>query len=379
MKYIIIFLAYSVQTFAQFTAVFQPMAWHNEVYAVAEANGFYYVAGNCRNSMNGIANDVMFLTTFDGSGNLVNQYFSDSSAPGFAPMHCHSLLAVPGGFVMAGDSNIYFYVCKIDDLGNLLWSYTGNLDLAQEIVSAGFGYIISGDSGAVALDLNGNFLWSAPNLSGDIDASLVGYVSAHAGTLELHGVDLNGLSPWVSVIGIPQIWQPQITSTLTNLFVAGNKADSMFIVCTDLYGALQWTKGFYGPQNRVSNIRTCSGGLIITGINSGFAFLIRTDFNGNILWQQSYQPVDCNSSGYDAIQTSDGNYFWAGSQYNYVDQISQDFAIKGIDSLNTPVIEIAKEDIAKNTTIFDLQGREMSGDLPSGCYVHDRKVIYIEK
>ena len=380
MKKFIFLLLISLKSSAQFTTVFQPMTWHNEVHAVAEANGFYYVAGNCRNSMNGITKDVMFLTTLDANGSIYNQYYSDSSAPGtLSEMHCRAMEPISGGFILAGDSDSYFYVVKIDDFGNWQWSYVGTLlSMANEIVPTNYGYVVSGDSGTVALDLNGNLIWQAP-LFGDITGIPNGIISStYPGILEINAVDSNGLNPWSQNLGIQQVKAPRITSTSTNIYVVGFKQDSIFMACTDLWGTLQWIKCFWSHNNTdwINEIHTGIDGIIIGGFSQGHAILMYTDFSGNLKWLENYQVPDCGTETGDGIQSSNGNIFWAGSQFNYVDQISNDFAILGIDSIYTSNLIIEEIKPVFNLKKFNLQGQEIKSNNSQGIYIQNRKKFF---
>jgi len=382
-----LFSLITAPTQAQFATTFRPLAWHHAPTSIAEYSGNYYVAGSGRNSQNGITKDVMYLSTFDANGYITYQYFSDSSNTTTNIIrHCNAMEANSNGFVMAGDSDGYFYVMKLDQSYSQIWSYVGIFgDAATEIITTGFGYLVAGDSGSVALDGNGNLIWQTTDLRYDIAQTTNGFVSCQrSDTVQLSGTDLSGNNPWSVTTGIqlvPQSWRaPHIATTANNVYVAGQKSDSLIVVSTDEYGSLQWQKSFPGSLFTVNELHTCPmGGLIITGAHMDSAFVMRLDYSGNVLWWYNRMLTDTFMSGCDAIQTTNGDIFWAGVQTNSFDLLGENFAILQVDSISLSIEEFISVKSQGTDERYDLLGKKIMDRDYEGICIINGKLKYVNR
>ncbi|HKR06336.1 MAG TPA: T9SS type A sorting domain-containing protein [Bacteroidia bacterium] len=109
----------------------------------------------------------------------------------------------------------------------------------------------------------------------------------------------------------------------TNSFGAGNY--DIYLLKTDAYGNLQWSKTFGGAGYDGSAVlsdpysvqQTNDGGYVITGHTDSFGaggidvYLLRTDANGNLLWSKTFGGT-LNDYGAEVRQTTDGGYVIAG-------------------------------------------------------------------
>ncbi len=101
-----------------------------------------------------------------------------------------------------------------------------------------------------------------------------------------------------------------------------NGQSDIWVVRTDAYGNIMWTKSYGGTEFEFGNmIRiTSDGGFIIAGFTNTYGaggsdgWLIKTDVLGNIQWQKTFGNSDLQE--FEAvIQTADGGYAALGINY----------------------------------------------------------------
>jgi len=118
-----------------------------------------------------------------------------------------------------------------------------------------------------------------------------------------------------------------------------NGQSDAWVVRTDAYGNIMWTKSYGGADFDFGNmIRiTSDGGFIIAGFTNTYGaggndgWLIKTDVLGNIQWQKTFGNSDLQE--FEAvIQTSDGGYAALGINYG-AGTAYYDFYLVKVDSL----------------------------------------------
>lgn len=199
-----------------------------------------------------------------------------------------------GGFVALSLSGRIFYLTKVDNEGNTLWSHEFSnqngfyfgLDLKR--VSGG-GYIVAG--------------WEQPS-SGSIKSSVL-----------ILTVDNGGNKLWsknYTVKGIDKSFG--ITETSDGGFAVSGIAQSsdrdrgdLLIIRIDSLGNKLWSKvyGDNGPQDGKSIYELSNGDFLIVGTNGGsspYIGLMKTDSRGNKRWWWGYD----NGYGYELVILPDG-------------------------------------------------------------------------
>ncbi|MFZ8835350.1 MAG: T9SS type A sorting domain-containing protein [Candidatus Caldipriscus sp.] len=113
-----------------------------------------------------------------------------------------------------------------------------------------------------------------------------------------------------------------IVAGFTNSFGAGGW--DAFLIKTDAYGNVQWTKTYGGwNQDEARSVQqTSDGGYIVAGYTHSFGagaddfFLFKTDAFGNVQWAKTYGGWH-HDYAYSVQQTSDGGYIVAGYTLSY--------------------------------------------------------------
>jgi hypothetical protein len=123
----------------------------------------------------------------------------------------------------------------------------------------------------------------------------------------------------------------------TDTDVEGGPWD-MYLVKTDSDGELEWSKTFGGPgiEEGRSVQETSDGGFIITGNTTGFdgesdVYLIKTTSDGTLEWTRTYGYALGTDMGESVKQTSDGGYIIAG--YTSGESFDYDAYIVKTDSI----------------------------------------------
>ena len=104
---------------------------------------------------------------------------------------------------------------------------------------------------------------------------------------------------------------------------AESKRD-MFLMQIDQEGNEVWSRSYGGSENdhAMTVFQTHDGGYIVTGHTQSFgmgdwdAYVIKTDVTGDTLWTSTY-GTPRPDSGYDIIQSREGDYFVTGNSQGF--------------------------------------------------------------
>jgi len=202
-----------------------------------------------------------------------------------------------GGYTILS-GYFYSYLVKTNSLGDTLWTKSYNIAFPycfQKTTDGG--YIILGGDGKIILfktDSIGNILWSKNygNSTGHLD----------------NGYSVQQTNDGGYIIGA-NILQPAIGYRI-------------YIVKTDSFGNIQWTKRFYygtafGNSNNVSVVQTSDGNYVVSGTmiippNQNIV-LLKFQSNGNLIWSKCYTTLSSNSDQqFDLKQTNDEGFIIVG-------------------------------------------------------------------
>jgi hypothetical protein len=206
-----------------------------------------------------------------------------------------------GGYALAYDGGLF----KTDAYGTVLWNKTYGVGVGYSVVqSSDGGYAIAGDTSSygaggsdvylIKTDSLGNILWN----------------KTYGGTGNERGSSVVQSSDGGYAI-----------AGFTNSFGGGGPV--VYLVKTDSAGNMQWNKT-YGAIDGNSVVQTSDGGYAIAGITMYYdagsypvlVYLVKTDAYGTMQWSKTYgvtsNPLSKASAGYSVVQTSDGGYAIAG-------------------------------------------------------------------
>jgi len=271
-----------------------------------------------------------------------------------------------GGYIISGTYGrnawslwfCYFYMLKIDALGNEEWHKThGTYDrenVAQSIrQTSDGGYIIAGYSGIpqnmdlylAKTDSTGNIVWA--RIFGEIDSwdagrcveqttdggyiitGETGAFSDGSQNIWLIKVDSNGNEQWNKTFGgtgydggnsvIITSDGGYIVAGFTGSYSPDGKTD-VWLLKTDSSGNEEWNQTFGGSDFDESRSvqNTSDNGYIITGFTYSFGagggdvWLIKTDNEGNELWNKTFGGSDYDE-GWCVQQTNDNGFFITGT------------------------------------------------------------------
>ncbi len=115
-------------------------------------------------------------------------------------------------------------------------------------------------------------------------------------------------------------------------FSYGLGPGKMYMVKTDIYGNINWTKTFNGPlnnDNAFTIIQTSDSGYFLAGatqtiFNAVKIFVVKTDMNGNMLWSKT---ISDSLSTYDEISS-------------VVETVNGDFVLLGHNASDVYVVKI---------------------------------------
>ncbi len=265
-----------------------------------------------------------------------------------------------GGYIVVGRTMSFgagsydCYVVKTDSAGSVLWSQTfggGMSDYARSVqLTSDGGYIIAGNTGSfgqgesdfylLKIDEMGDSLWTRTYGGTDIDAAsavqqtqdggyiLAGYTySFGTGGSDCYLVKANnlGATVWSNTIGSMGnefAWAVQQTSDLGYIMV-GRSSDGLYLVKTTTSGDSVWARTYGSPGDEAHSVQQTSDGGYIMAISQ--CRLFKTDGNGDSLWMRTYGGEEL----YSANLTQDGGCIAAGKTGSTQD----DFYIVRTDSI----------------------------------------------
>ncbi len=276
--------------------------------SIIAVDGGYVIAGSTSSYENGNVYDV-YLLKIDLNGNLLWYKTYESTLNGhLTNAYGRSVVATKDGYAIVGqtyvsnDGDLDIYVIKTDLNGTLIWNKTlgGNAaEHGNSIISVPDGYVIAGDtesygnsltSGIVSsdaylvkIDLEGNMVWNR-TFGGKYAETANCVVAADGG---------------YTIVGS--------TNSQNN-----SKDYDVYIAKTDINGNLVWSD-HYGKadDDQGMSLIPVSDGYVITGYTSTVGnfyknvYLLKTYLNGSLAWERSYGGVDSNA-GNCIIQANDG-------------------------------------------------------------------------
>jgi len=254
------------------------------------------------------------------------------------------LLTDDGGYLILGVTNIEFepeqrgdmYLIKTDAAGNVLWEKTYGGELYEEgwtMVQASDGGLVIGgytmsfgagglDAYLVKVDRDGNELWSK-TFGSDLDEKIFAVRQTTDGGYILVG---NIVDP---------------DDFVADADAAGYGGDAgrsnIYLVKTDGDGNEVWSRVYDSEQNVLtkSGLQTTDGGFLVLATityfpeNDDDIYLLKLDGDGNEVWTRTLE--DGQSTAYNFIQTSDGNYLITASYAPLADDSNEDFQFIKVD------------------------------------------------
>ena len=225
--------------------------------------------------------------------------------------HAHAIdQTTNGDYIVAGktlsDGYYDFYLVRLDDYGDTLWSqhYGGSADdeaydalqtndggFIMAGYSWSFGY--SADFYVVKTDSVGDTLWTRT-----FDSWMDDYARSILATTD-GGYVIAGYAGYSGTM------------------------NSSYIVKIDSIGDVLWTRTIYGlSYNEAYSIHpTIDGGFIVAGKSEPYmethSYLVKLDSLGNTQWTQSYFDYSSvHNAAFDVRQVVDGGFVLAGWKYN---------------------------------------------------------------
>lgn len=211
------------------------------------------------------------------------------------------------------------YVLRLNATGDLIWEKeyggTGNDEGKCIQKTSDGGYIIAGytdslgnggeDVYILKLDQNGSVLWQK-TYGG------IGNDRANCIQQTSDGYVITGYTSVVEPTSIPS------TANSDNLYASANR--DVYVLKVDKNGTLVWEKRFGGTGIDEGKWiqQTNDGGYIIAGYTNSFGaggndiYIIKLDSNGDYDWDKTYGGVNDDIAN-GIVQSSDGNYVFAGS------------------------------------------------------------------
>ncbi len=254
--------------------------------------------------------DVEWLRTYGGTGEQVGG---------------HVLLADEGGYFVLGTTNIQFepepqadiLLLRIDGSGGVLWEQTYGEDGAESgqgllrasdgaLVIVGFASSRDTEGQDILLlevDDEGHEIWSRTYDSPLDQAANTVLETADGGYLLIgNSVDPSDVIADPSAAG----------------YAGAEGRSNVYLVRTDAEGREVWSQQYESDENVMasSGLLTPDGGALIVGTVLAYPepdddiFLLRVDREGAELWTQVWR--EGRASGYQIIETYDGNYVVTG-------------------------------------------------------------------
>ena len=259
---------------------------------------------------------LMWNKTYGGPVDEISQGFMQTADGGFALIGGTSPTYFANG---TGTSDLL--LIKTDSSGNLQWNKT----YANET----YGNYLSGAGGnlgfAVIQSSDGGFVLGSA-------ATLASGAGAH--DFVLTKTDSQGNVQWFKTYGgnATDILRALISTKdagyamvgYTNSFGAGGY--DIWMVKVNSAGTMQWNKTFGGPLNELTGwnnfIQTTDGGYAIActtasfGAGSNDFWLVKTDSYGNMQWSKTFGGT-ASDSAFCIVQTKDGTYTIVGQTQSF--------------------------------------------------------------
>jgi hypothetical protein len=240
-----------------------------------------------------------------------------------------------------GQGNADFFILKINNSGNIIWTKTfggSNDEKPSSIKQCNDGSFIivgyrksndgdllnsqgSGTAWALKTDSFGNIEWS----------------KSFGASSE------NSFNDNFSDVEISNDGTYYFAGSSSSFYGQGNHgAKDFWVVRTDSLGSLLWQKLYGGSANDICNDIQITNDLSIVLVGQNFSFngditstnnidinksdlcIFKTDSSGNILWQKSFGGT-LNECGYEMKQTFDGGYVIVGFTNSFSGDVDYNF------------------------------------------------------
>ena len=284
--------------------------WDGAKTVIQTQDGGYFLAGYTRSFGEGFEDGWVVKT--DSIGNML--WSHTYGGYGYDEIMCAQQTS-DGGYILAGLGNSFtsgsrdFYLVKIDDLGDTIWTnnYGGLNDEEAWSVqqTSDGGYILAGWTDSYGVGDRDVYLVKTDDLGNRL------WTRTYGGT----GSDI--------VCCVQQTTDGGYVMT-GNCTSFGEGNWDFYVVKTDSLGNELWTRtyGGYDWDGAKAIRQTRDGGYIMAGYTRSFGlgmedgWVVRTDSEGNMLW-------NCTLGGYgydearDVQLTSDGGYVVVGQANSY--------------------------------------------------------------
>jgi len=277
---------------------------------IQTVDGGYLIPGYTRSFGAGALDGWLVKT--DASGNMQwNKTYGTPGAESFtgAIKASDGGYAVKGFIIVAGKYN--GWLVKTDANGNMQWNKT----------------IVTPDV---------NFLYSMIQTS-DSGYAIAGFVVVAPQNADafLYKTDSSGNMQWNKTYGGPATDAAfgLVRTTDGGYAMAGNTNSSGaggqdgWLIKTDANGNMQWNKTYGGTDDDSLQtiVPTTDGGFAIAGKTRSFGtgkldmWLVKTDSYGNVQWSKTFggPEDDSGPDNNDVLQTADGGYLIAGTTYSF--------------------------------------------------------------
>jgi len=274
-----------------------------------------------------------------------------------------AMVAADDGYVIVGDTNADsnggpdIYLLKTDLNGTMVWNKTFGGDGAEHgsaIVAVPDGYVIAGDTNSY-----GNSRTSG------VDASDIYLVKT----------DLNGNPVWNKTFGGKYDENANSLAAVDYGYVIAGSTNShnnsrdydVYLVKTDLEGNLTW-ENHYGKadDDQGRSVVPTGDGYVVTGYTSSIGnfykdvYILKTDLNGSPVWNRTYGGSDMDEG--NAIVQTDYGYAVAGYSCTY-GIYTADFCLLKIDTevKPTPTPMPTAEPTQEPTAVPTVQAGTLGG------------------
>lgn len=222
-----------------------------------------------------------------------------------------------GGYFIGGtlaQNNGDIFLCKLNAIGDTLWTKTYGGDLQDAFSSIGKapgGFIISGETRSFGTQITAAYLIRTDSLGNLIWSKTYG------------GEDWSYFS--------------SVKHTSDNGFIAcGRKdTDGFYIVKTDSSGSIVWSTNIFSLGWASSIQETFDKGFIIVGFDAAAGptgiFILKIDSTGNALWSKVINESLGEGAAQCVKQCSDSGYIITGKTFSWITGDDDTFLLK-IDS-----------------------------------------------